>query len=460
MDQFNTDNSANGIAGFDNSREMIRVTGISKIYRLGETPISRLKGALGLGSAGKLAEHHALDNVSFAINKGETVGIIGSNGAGKSTLLQIITGTLTPTSGLVKTNGRISALLELGSGFNPEWTGRRNAEFQCILQGVPSAEIAAKLSAIEEFADIGAYFDQPARTYSSGMFLRVAFASAIATEPEILIVDEALAVGDVRFQNKCFRRFEEMQKAGCTILFVTHSPDLIARFCTRGIVLETGHIIFDGGSKDATQVYMNLSTGALAKGGDANPLIDSMPYAYQDLATSGEPRELADDIAAEEINWVSRLKLRKSHNPEELRSGNGDATILDALLHKGDFREIEGSVSPGERLCVNVHVLASADIVNAEFGLILRSNTNQILSGASNWMISPDSQIFKGGAEIFCAWSFDANVMPGTYFLDLGVADLLSGDRTILDLRQSTLQFQVASESHVFGIIHTNIDFN
>ena len=265
---------------------VITLEDVRKTYLLGHTPADRLREALGFGRPASVREHNAVDGVSATIRKGESIGILGVNGAGKSTLLQMITGTLKPTSGRVETRGRIAALLELGAGFNPEWSGRRNAELQCVLQGVPSANMAAMVADIEAFADIGAYFDQPTRTYSSGMFLRVAFASSVATAPDILIVDEALAVGDVKFQNKCFRRFEEMQEKGCTVLFVTHSPDLVTRFCTRCIVMQGGRMMFDGPPAGGVAYYLGLLHGPDEwRGGDStragySTMSDVAPFSF------------------------------------------------------------------------------------------------------------------------------------------------------------------------------------
>ncbi len=195
---------------------------VTKIYRLYDKITDRLFDTLGLARKKRYREHYALRDVSFTVEKGETIGIIGTNGAGKSTILKIITGISSPTSGKVTVNGRISALLELGAGFNKEYTGIENVYLQGTIAGLSDQEIEERLPAILEFADIGEFANQPVRTYSSGMFVRLAFAVAINVDPEILIVDEALSVGDVFFQSKCYRKFEDFKKAGKTILFVSH----------------------------------------------------------------------------------------------------------------------------------------------------------------------------------------------------------------------------------------------
>ena len=216
----------------DNAETVIEVTDLCKVYKLYNKPTDRLKESLGLSRKKQFKEHYALKHVDLTIKKGESVGIIGTNGSGKSTILKIITGVLSKTSGDVKVNGRISALLELGAGFNMEYTGIENIYLNGTMIGFTEAEIDARLQDILDFADIGDFVYQPVKTYSSGMFVRLAFAVAINIDPEILIVDEALSVGDVFFQMKCFHKFEEFQQMGKTILFVSHDLSSIAKSCS------------------------------------------------------------------------------------------------------------------------------------------------------------------------------------------------------------------------------------
>ena len=215
----------------------IKVENVTKIYKLYDKPSDRLKESLGLTHKKCYVEHYALDQVNIEVRRGETVGIIGTNGSGKSTILKIITGVLNPTSGNIVINGRISALLELGAGFNMEYTGMENIYLNGTMIGFSKEEIDAKLQDILEFADIGDFINQPVKTYSSGMFVRLAFAVAINIEPEILIVDEALSVGDVFFQAKCYRKFEEFKEQGKTILFVSHDLSSISKYCDRLVLL-------------------------------------------------------------------------------------------------------------------------------------------------------------------------------------------------------------------------------
>ncbi len=233
----------------------IKVTHVSKIYKLYDTSTARLKDALGLSRKQNYREHAALFDITLDIKKGETVGIIGTNGSGKSTLLKIITGVISQTKGEVEVDGRISALLELGAGFNMEYTGIENVYLQGTMMGFSREEIGKKMDAILEFADIGAFVHQPVKTYSSGMFVRLAFAVAINIEPEILIVDEALSVGDVFFQSKCYRKFEEFKELGKTILFVSHELSSITKYCDRAVLLNNGVKVMEGTPKEAVDRY-------------------------------------------------------------------------------------------------------------------------------------------------------------------------------------------------------------
>ena len=240
------------------------------MYKLYENPRDRLKESLGLTRKKRYKEHYALNNVSFQVKKGETVGIIGTNGSGKSTILKIITGVLNPTQGEVVVDGRISALLELGAGFNGEYSGIENVYLNGQMIGFSKEEIDAKLQDILDFADIGDFIHQPVKTYSSGMFVRLAFAVAINIEPEILIVDEALSVGDVFFQAKCYRKFEEFKEMGKTILFVSHDLSSIGKYCDRVVLLNKGEKLAEGDAKEMVNLYRRVLVKQYDEPGEQN----------------------------------------------------------------------------------------------------------------------------------------------------------------------------------------------
>lgn len=236
----------------------IEIENLSKVYKLYNKPIDRLKETLSITHKSYHDDFYALNNINLFIRKGETVGIIGKNGAGKSTLLKIITGVLSPTSGAVKINGRISSLLELGAGFNSEYTGIENIYLNGTLMGMSKKEVDERMQDILDFADIGEFVYQPVKTYSSGMYVRLAFSVAINVEPDILIVDEALAVGDARFQLKCFKKLEEMKENGITILFVSHATEQVKSFCTSAILMDDGIILYKGEPKETCVKYFDL----------------------------------------------------------------------------------------------------------------------------------------------------------------------------------------------------------
>jgi ABC-type polysaccharide/polyol phosphate transport system ATPase subunit len=271
---------------------IISVKNLSKAYRIWQTPSARLHGPLTAAAAAlfprataphralsaratrSYRDFHALRDVSFEIRRGEATGIIGRNGSGKSTLLQLIAGTLTATSGSIQVNGRVSALLELGSGFNPEFTGRENVFLNGSIYGLSRAEMNARFDEIAAFADIGDFIEQPVKTYSSGMMMRLAFAVAVSVQPDILIVDEALSVGDVFFTQKCFQRIREIVHRGATLIFVSHDTGSVQNLCDRGILLSQGKLIHDGAPEECVSRYFNLhqpssttsSAGAIAAG--------------------------------------------------------------------------------------------------------------------------------------------------------------------------------------------------
>lgn len=242
--------------------EIINVKGLDKIYKMYNKPFDRIKDAFLPSSKEERARSfYALKDVSFSVNSGETVGIIGKNGSGKSTLLKILTGVISHTNGEKKIDGNISALLELGAGFNPEYTGMENIYLNGTIMGFSKEEMDAKIEEITSFAEIGDFINRPVKNYSSGMFVRLAFAVAINVNPDILIVDEALAVGDYRFQAKCYNKFEELKRNGKTILFVTHDVDAVRRFCSRAIWIDCGKIVMDGDVNEVTSKYMEFITG-------------------------------------------------------------------------------------------------------------------------------------------------------------------------------------------------------
>jgi lipopolysaccharide transport system ATP-binding protein len=309
----------------------IALTGVSKCFKLYAQPADRLKDLL-LPTKGRSRDFWALRELTTTITRGQTVGLVGQNGSGKSTLLQLIVGTLTPTTGQVRTHGRIAALLELGSGFNPEFTGRQNVFFNGRVLGLTQAEITDRFDAIAAFADIGDMLEQPVKTYSSGMFIRLAFAVVINTDPDILIVDEALAVGDIYFQQKCFQRIRELRDRGVTILFVSHDSASVFRLCDRAILLEQGMVVLDGEPKPVLDLY----EAKMLKRLEQQPTSPPPPTATA-LATLAPPAPLSSNIESDELAQVQFVHLRDRAGAilPTVTSGSPIVIAIGIQFHQG-----------------------------------------------------------------------------------------------------------------------------
>jgi len=299
----------------------IRAEHLSKVYNLYSHPMDRLKEALNWRGRRYHQEFHALRDVSFDVRRGETLGIIGRNGSGKSTLLKILAGVLTPSEGHAEVEGRVSSLLELGAGFNPELTGMENVFFQGTLMGFTRSEMQQRIEGILSFADIGDFINQPVKLYSSGMFVRLAFACAVSVDPDILIVDEALAVGDVFFQNKCFHRFQRLRESGKTTLFVSHDLGMVKQLCSRVLWLETGQLKMAGGKDEVCRTYFNTiltatrsSVEAISPKKNPEPTVDSEHTRAQVVVPEMEHAE-KNDFVSEEVKIISCF-FCKSGEPE------------------------------------------------------------------------------------------------------------------------------------------------
>ncbi|WP_010377749.1 ATP-binding cassette domain-containing protein [Xanthomonas vasicola] len=277
----------------------LEMRGVTKDYPVYGHPLKRLFSLLRPSSDRASHNFRALEDVTLLVPRGETVGIIGRNGAGKSTLLQILCGTLSPTKGTVRIRGRFAALLELGAGFNPDFSGRENVYLSASLLGLTHAEVDQSLDKIIEFADIGEFIDRPVKTYSSGMYVRLAFSVAIHTEPDVLIIDEALSVGDIRFQMKCLARIEQIRARGATVLFVSHSLEQVKRFCQTAIWLEQGHVKLHGEASFVADRFRDYELGRLAPpSGEANPVAEKAPAKRDSVPAHIERTTMSTDMLA------------------------------------------------------------------------------------------------------------------------------------------------------------------
>ena len=408
----------------------IRVSHLDKVYKLYKKPMDRLKESLGLSGKKRLSrDHYALKDVSFDVKRGETVGIIGTNGSGKSTILKIITGVLNPTAGDVEIQGRISALLELGAGFNQEFTGIENIYLNGTMIGFSKAEIDAKLQDILDFADIGDYVYQKTKTYSSGMFVRLAFAVAINIEPEILIVDEALSVGDVFFQNKCYHKFEEFKAAGKTILFVSHDLSSISKYCDRVILLEHGRKLGEGGTKEMIDMYKKvlvnqLDDSAMAAGAASNALDDSKKRGL----------------------WKEQMTL----NPSADIYGSGFAEFTDFCVIDNSGN-ITNTIIKGDSFTVKVKLRFMQLVSEPIVALSFKNRLGVEITG-TNTMFEKISTGERGaGDEMLVTFTQEMSLQGGEYLISLGCTGYRDGDFTVYHRMYDIFSLQVISSKDTVG---------
>ena len=369
----------------------IEVANLGKRYEIYDRPYQRLLQTILRGRRTFYREFWALTGVTLSIRRGETVGLVGRNGSGKSTLLQLVAGTLTPTTGTVTTHGRIAALLELGSGFNPEFTGRENVYLNGAILGIARREMDAAFPAIEAFADIGDFIDQPVKTYSSGMMVRLAFAVAVHVTPDVLIVDEALAVGDTAFQSKCLARIRQMQQSGCAILLVSHSPNTIVEFCDRAAYLERGRLVASGNCREILEQYAN----------DLVTVEQGTPLTAPAGGTSETrvPRPLGPQPASEIVAVV-------------IAGANGEAR--QAFVH-------------GDTVSVRVDIAFHRDNPAPCFGLQIKSTDDIVLWTATTQMMGLSLPPMKAGSRSTYEWQLQAAVGGGRYVIAVGAGDVASG---------------------------------
>lgn len=435
----------------------IKVENLSKCYQIYDQPRDRLKQFLlprlrrlvGLSPKQYYREFWALKDVSFEVKKGETVGIIGRNGSGKSTLLQMICGTLTPTSGSVTTHGRIAALLELGSGFNPDFTGRENVYMNASILGLSKDEIDARFDEIAAFADIGEFIERPVKTYSSGMMVRLAFAVQAQVEPNILIVDEALAVGDAKFQARCFERLKQLKEGGTSILLVTHSSEQIVTHCTKAILLNEGVQLETGKPKQVVNRYLDLLFGKekQALPAAAASTHEASGAAAADRSALGLSR--SDDVFA----------TRHGYNPHEYRWGDGTASILDFHL-AADGLAYPSVVATGQRITLAVTVKFHAQFYRPILGITIKTKEGVTVYGVNSETLecAPFHELGRSGSVMQADASFVCRLAPGDYFISLGIASKEGEEVVPHDRRYDSIHLQVGPNTVMFGLV--DLEFN
>lgn len=431
----------------ENRKEIaIQVSGLEKAYKLYNKPSDRLKEALGLSRKKKYKEHRALKGVDLTIYQGETVGIIGTNGSGKSTILKIITGVLNQTKGTVNVNGRISALLELGAGFNMEYNGIENVYLNGTMMGFSKKEIDAKMDDILSFADIGDYVYQPCKTYSSGMFVRLAFAVAINIEPEILIVDEALSVGDVFFQAKCYHKFEEFKKMGKTIVFVSHDLSSISKYCDRVVLLNQGVKLGEGSPKEMIDAYKQVLVGQYKPADEEeNSLLDDEDIEAA-AAASSNGKNSSKEAGKTDANVV---------NPDLLEYGTKAATIEEYKI-TDDMDRATSAVLKGKTCRVHMKVRFHEDIEAPIFAFTIKNIRGVEITGTNTMVEKAFLEPVKAGSVKEITFTQKMNLQGGEYLLSLGVTGYEKEDFQVYHRLYDVMNMTVISDKDTVGYYDMN----
>lgn len=435
----------------------IKTNKISKIYKLYKSNTDRVKEAFSFIKKKKYhKKHYALNNISFELRKGESLGIIGKNGAGKSTLLKILTGIITPSSGYYNVNGRISALIELGAGFNPEFTGVENIYFNGSILGYTKDHIDEKYEDIVNFADIGDYIYQPVKTYSSGMFVRLAFSVATTVNPEILIIDEALSVGDIFFQAKCADRIKDLLKGNTTLIFVSHNVNAVKSLCKKAMLLDKGNIIYYGKSDDVVEKYfkMKVNDDALIFANDSRKASkDQQSKTYHKNNNNNSITELNSIVLKD-----SGFKKRASYN----RIQNGKAEFLGVGLLNGKGELIQ-NLDYEQNVTLSLAIKINEDINRLLYGYHIRNQNGVDIVYTDSTIENADLKGVKRGEVYIIGISFKASLRQGKYNIAVVLSipyDLSIGKVDFCDFVPLAYQFTMSKKetSVLYGAVHWNND--
>ena len=421
----------------------VEVKNVTKIYRLYDKPIDRLKESLSVSHKEYHKDFYALSDLSFTVEKGQTVGIIGTNGSGKSTILKIITGVLTPTTGEVTVRGKISALLELGAGFNQDYTGIENIYMNGTMMGYSRKEMDEKLQDILDFADIGDFIHQPVKTYSSGMFVRLAFAVAINIDPEILIVDEALSVGDVFFQAKCYKKFEDFKKMGKTILFVSHDLGSISKYCDRVVLLNRGKKLAEGTPKEMVSMYKRIMVN--------QDKAEEIAAHQMDMSSLEEDDEKEIKEAACEGQWKKHYNL----NPDVDEYGNGAAEIEDFAIidENGNYTN---AIVKGTRFRLKSKVKFKQDIHDPIFTYTFKNIQGVAITGTNTMYEKKDVPLAKEGETYVATFEQDMFLQGGEYLLSMSCTGYRDGEFQVYHRLYDVCNVTVVSDKNTVGFYDMN----
>lgn len=413
--------------------KVIEINNITKKYKLYDKPVDRLKEVLSIRGKAKHRDHDALNGVNLDVYKGECVGIIGTNGSGKSTLLKIVTGVVTPTTGSMKVNGKISALLELGAGFNQEFTGIENIYLNGTMVGYTKEEMDDKLQSIVEFAEIGEFIYQPVKTYSSGMFARLAFAVAINVDPDILIVDEALSVGDIFFQAKCYQKFMDFKQAGKTILFVSHDLSSIIKYCDRSLLIHQGKQIMVGPSAEVVDVYKKILVN------------------QYDETEESEVQEKQNSLTAD-TQKNECWKEYMVNNPSALEYGNGVANIIDYCILDENGR-FSPSIYKGTECAIRMKVEFYKPVERPIFAYTIKDIKGTEITGTNTMLQDHTLQQVKAGQIVTVEFKQKMCLQGGEYLLALGCTGYEAGEFTVYSRLYDVCNLQVVSDRNTVGYV-------
>ncbi len=473
----------------DNDKNVvIEVKDVTKIYRLYDQPIDRLKEAISVTHKNYHRDFYALNNINFKVGKGESVGIIGTNGSGKSTILKIITGVLTPTGGTVSIHGIVCALLELGAGFNPDYTGIENVYMNGTMMGFTKEQMDEKLQEILDFADIGDFVNQPVKSYSSGMFVRLAFAMYVAMDPEILVVDEALSVGDVFFQAKCYHRMDELRRNGTTILMVTHDLGSVMKYCDRVILINKGEKISEGQPGEMVDLYKKILAGRFTDEDkknierqqeikDAHEFIDGQDFGVDTVGTEaldeierGCSSSTVRDSAAQagDIDSYSDagVDVQKTDghydgqhlmqdelnlNPHVQHYGDGRASIYDLgiLDERGKVTNV---IVKGETFSIKEKIRFNAPIEAPIFTFTIKDKRGADLTGSNTMIEGCDIKPVKSGDEYVCTFTQRMTLQGGEYLLSMSCTGFEQGEHVVYDRKYDVASITVLSNKNTVGV--------
>lgn len=445
--------------------KIIEIRDVRKTYQLYEKPVYRLKEALSPTKKSYHTDHFALDRINLDVYRGECVGIIGTNGSGKSTLLKIVTGVLNPTEGEVTVHGKISALLELGTGFNPDYSGMENIFLSGTMSGFTREEMEKKVDDIVEFAEIGEFIDQPVKTYSSGMFARLAFAVAINVDPEILIVDEALSVGDIFFQSKCFRKFNEFKEAGKTILFVSHDIGSIIKYCDRALLIHQGKQISVGKASEVVDIYRKILVNQYEEEVEQEveqevekeeaeesleiELSENQAVEKDDIGrmeTAGNLRE-----GEEAGTWKSKML----ENPNYLDYGNGQARIVDFGIFD-ETGKLNTAIYKGKEFTLKMKIHFNEDISNPIFAFTIKDLKGTEITGTNTMLEDKMLELRKKNEEVVVSFKQKMDIQGGQYLISLGCTGYEAENFVVYNRLYDICNLQVISDRNTVGFYDMN----